>query len=255
MARKATFTPTGARNVGPGMRVTPGGETFKQAQARQAGGKVSKAQFFPNEKVTPEKSYGSQVLQDLHTAQVFDTYADGTRTTPFELGLDRQGMTDYVTIGDDYDANNMEYNPDTGPATWTGTAPVDETPAPISIAPTSTINPDRPRTVAAGYTLNPGSQSDGKLTVIFRDGTFYNYYDVAVTTWQAFKAAPSKGRFIRTFLDSHTRGIANAGSVPQKQSIHKAARVAQKTLHKQRPRASGKRTVQVPRQTRRRRVS
>jgi hypothetical protein len=82
--------------------------------------------------------------------------------------------------------------------------------APITIKPTATSNPKRPRTVAAGY--RSGTSDDGRtgtLTVIFRDGTYYNYYEVAPNTWYYFKLAPSKGRFIRKYLDSHPRGYAD----------------------------------------------
>lgn len=86
--------------------------------------------------------------------------------------------------------------------------------APITLVPTSTTNPDRPRTVAAGY--DHGTRT---LTVLFRqqgrhdDGDPYNYYEVDNRTWQNFKRARSKGRFIYTYLDSHERGWAEASSV------------------------------------------
>ena len=54
--------------------------------------------------------------------------------------------------------------------------------------PTSSTNYSRPRTVAAGY--------DGErqtMTVVFRDGTFYNYYEVTKSEWDAFYASYSKG--------------------------------------------------------------
>lgn len=54
--------------------------------------------------------------------------------------------------------------------------------------PTSSTNYSRPRTVAAGY--DPERQT---MTVVFRDGTFYNYYEVSAGEWQAFKASVSKG--------------------------------------------------------------
>lgn len=82
--------------------------------------------------------------------------------------------------------------------------------APITIYPTQTINPSRPRTVAAGYRPNTSQdRRKGTLTVIFRDGSYYNYYEVDPTTWYHFKAAPSKGRFIMKYLDSHPRGYAD----------------------------------------------
>lgn len=97
-------------------------------------------------------------------------------------------------------------------------------PAPISLVPTSTINPERPRTVAAGY--DPKRKV---LTVVFRDGTFYNYYDVDGNTWMAFKQAQSKGRFIASVLDYQPRGAA---SVPRSQTyareqVYRVARTGQ----------------------------
>lgn len=68
-----------------------------------------------------------------------------------------------------------------------GSAP----PSPISQVPTSTINPARPRTVAAGYNTKTKI-----MTVVFRDGTWWNYFGVPVTVWSNFKAAYSKGRFL-----------------------------------------------------------
>jgi hypothetical protein len=84
----------------------------------------------------------------------------------------------------------------------------DESPAELTVVPTSTINPERPRTVAAGY-----DKKEKKITVVFRDGTYYNYYQVNPNEWQAFKARVSKGRFIYSYLDSKPRGPADAGSI------------------------------------------
>lgn len=55
--------------------------------------------------------------------------------------------------------------------------------------PTSSTNYARPRTVAAGY-----DEDNQVMTVVFRDGTFYNYYQVSPTEWEAFHASYSKGR-------------------------------------------------------------
>lgn len=55
--------------------------------------------------------------------------------------------------------------------------------------PTSSTNYGRPRTVAAGY--DPERQT---MTVVFRDGTFYNYYEVTQSEWDAFHASYSKGK-------------------------------------------------------------
>lgn len=85
-----------------------------------------------------------------------------------------------------------------------------EDPAPITLVPTSTTNPKRPRTVAAGY-----DSGRTVLTCVFRDGTYYNYYDVAPLEWANFKRARSKGRFIYTYLDKHPRGMADVLQMPQ----------------------------------------
>lgn len=55
--------------------------------------------------------------------------------------------------------------------------------------PTSTTDYSRPRTVAAGY-----DETRQTMTVVFRDGTFYNYYEVTPSEWLAFHASYSKGR-------------------------------------------------------------
>lgn len=84
-------------------------------------------------------------------------------------------------------------------------------PAPITIVPTSTTNPDRPRTVAAGYDV-----AERKCTVIFRDGTYYNYFDISNAEWQNFKRARSKGRFILTYWeDFKPRGVADVSTIPE----------------------------------------
>jgi hypothetical protein len=98
------------------------------------------------------------------------------------------------------------------PASSTGH---DTSAAPITVKPTATTNPERPRTVAAGYDF-----AQQKITVIFRDGTYYNYYMDGLSKaesnriWQNFKRSRSKGRFILTYLDQMNRGPADSSSVP-----------------------------------------
>jgi hypothetical protein len=100
----------------------------------------------------------------------------------------------------------------------------DESPAELTVVPTSTINPERPRTVAAGY-----DKQEQKITVVFRDGTYYNYYQVSPSEWQAFKARVSKGRYIYSYLDSKPRGPADiAGiSATARRAFYKIARSSQ----------------------------
>lgn len=61
----------------------------------------------------------------------------------------------------------------------------------LSLSNTSTTNPDKPRTLSAGY-----DSKNYILTVQFRDGTLWNYYDVPPEMWDDFRAADSKGRFL-----------------------------------------------------------
>lgn len=108
-------------------------------------------------------------------------------------------------------------------------------PAPITIAPTSTMFPDRPRTVAAGFEIRE-SDDTGTLTVVFRDGTYYNYYQVPVKVWDGFKMSPSKGRYILNTLDAYPRGYADLSAMDIKVrtliDIYRAARVAQKWTYR-----------------------
>ena len=62
-------------------------------------------------------------------------------------------------------------------------------PAELTDIPTSTTNVSRPRTVAAGY-----DKEREVLTVVFRDGTVWNYDNVTPGEWQNFSASISKGR-------------------------------------------------------------
>jgi len=103
----------------------------------------------------------------------------------------------------------------------------DTSPADITVVPTSTTNPKRPRTVAAGY-----DEEEEKLTVIFRDGTFYNYYEVSGGEWAAFKANRSKGAIIARMLDFKPRGPADVSSLSKKaqQAFYRYSRGAQIAL-------------------------
>lgn len=64
--------------------------------------------------------------------------------------------------------------------------------------PTNTINPRRPRTLAAGY-----DNQNQKLFVRFRDGEGYEYHNVTRAEWREFKSTPSPGRYINRILNHH----------------------------------------------------
>lgn len=75
-------------------------------------------------------------------------------------------------------------------------------PSELTEIPTSSTNASRPRTLAAGwraYAETRRLDADlrlGTLTVMFRDGTLYNYYDVPYTMWSSFKGSLSKGPYV-----------------------------------------------------------
>lgn len=63
--------------------------------------------------------------------------------------------------------------------------------------PTPSINPPRPRTLAAGYDAD--SQT---LRVRFRNGQVYGYYNVPPNVWRNFKRVKSPGRAINRTLNN-----------------------------------------------------
>ena len=69
-----------------------------------------------------------------------------------------------------------------------------EDPAALTDVPTSSTNVRRPRTVAAGY-----DEQRQVLTVMFRDGTLFNYYNVTPSEWKTFHNSYSKGPMLNVF--------------------------------------------------------
>ena len=107
--------------------------------------------------------------------------------------------------------------------------------------PTATSMPDRPRTVAAAY--DPERKV---LTLVFRDGTYYNYYEVTMNEWQTFRGRASKWQYIRNVLDGKPRGAASAAgddiSADVRAAIYMVARTAQTRMRGKTP-ASQMRTA------------
>lgn len=83
-------------------------------------------------------------------------------------------------------------------------------PSKLTLKGTSTTDPSKPRTVAAGY--DPRTQI---MTVVFRDGTWWNYYDVPEDIWAGFEQAHSKGEYLKeSGLDNwDSMGPANMGAL------------------------------------------
>lgn len=71
--------------------------------------------------------------------------------------------------------------------------------------PTPTINPGRPRTLAAGY-----DDRTQTLRIKFRNGEIYEYFQVPPSVWWKFQRAESPGRYINTILNRYPykRGLA-----------------------------------------------
>lgn len=86
----------------------------------------------------------------------------------------------------------------------------------LQIMATSTTNPERPRTLRAGY-----DHKTKTLTVVFRKNVWWSYYNVPVEMWEEFKAASSKGKYLReSGLDTWAdMGPANIGNMTRQQRI------------------------------------
>lgn len=62
--------------------------------------------------------------------------------------------------------------------------------------PTPSINPPRPRTLAAGY-----DKTTETLRLRFRDGPVYAYNEVSQREWNNFKRVKSPGRYVNRVLN------------------------------------------------------
>ena len=134
-----------------------------------------------------------------------------------EANIDPRGSRANINTQDPAYAISPEDDPAYLPAGFTGDPGLYE-------APTKTSNPDRPRTVAASY-----DPKRAVLTVMFRDSTLYNYYDVDIEEWLTFRDLDSKWRYIRDHLDNKPRGPASISDLPadMRAEAYTLARAAQ----------------------------
>jgi hypothetical protein len=174
--------------------------------------------------------------QAISAASLMDrsVYASPLATMPWDKesrayfkGDEWNEYYDYDQAGYDYSnlsQDAFDANTPLAQAERLGLAGQSRAPAEISLIPTSTIDYERPRTVAAGY-----DEDRQVLTVIFRDGTFYNYYTVSPGEWESFKVQESKGRYIKSFLDAKPRGTANmnAADMLGREGAYRIARTGQ----------------------------
>lgn len=191
-----------------------------EAAARRARNAMNRMDTSELENYLPEeiiraikkerKSLGEQLARG--------TTRPGYTTNEIDVNIDPRGA--------DYE-NEMVY---LDPALAIYPEPGEEAYSPVSFkgnlteAPTATSKPERPRTVAAAY-----DPKRSTLTIIFRDSTVYNYYDVDIDEWREFNSLPSKWEFIRDVLDYKPRGPADISSVPVniRMFAYRATRAAQ----------------------------
>lgn len=146
--------------------------------------------------------------------------------------LSRLGFTENDSALRYYDPKDIEYflNQYSGGGELRDTAA-----AYITDYPTSTTNPRRPRTVGAGY-----DKDTQTVTVIFRDGTAWNYYGVPEEAWIKFSQSITKGRFLNNAATNKGRGpgdlltysghgpaVVSEMSESAQREFYKIARVAQ----------------------------
>lgn len=171
--------------------------------------------------IDPFKGFGNAVPSDKQVEALSEYWQDS-----------------YVSYQEQLANRGWEYSNYGSDEGWEGP----KNAARIEDFPTSTTNPRRPRTVAAGWSSR-SRKDQGRLTVVFRDGTYYNYYDVSYREWQDFRYEISKGRYIKQFLDSKPRGPADMSNMDARvraaiEILYVTARTAQKWRY--RPGTKGK---------------
>lgn len=185
--------------------------TYSQYQGLPTA--ASKGEFSFSDVISTYQ-YESSEFYDPKTYQ----YTEATNLAGLPIDYEQLASRKHYDVDDDTD--DVIIPGMAGPSGYTDS----EAPAQLSVVPTSTTNPKRPRTVAAGY-----DKDRRVITVVFRDGTWYNYYDCAPNTWQDFKARVSKGRYIYRYLDFHPRGPADvsAFSAEAQEIMYRVVRTAQ----------------------------
>lgn len=231
MARRATGTGLNAdtimdsgRTLAEEIRARTG-RTARAPSSTQRFQRVNKAgevAFGPEDiirtEVIDKLKHGDLDNDNVYLDQLVRT---GTGVDPFtrigRMKNPQKKMQDFITFYDQADwyyMGQMNYNTTAGSNYVAPVTKRDDpnyvytSPAPLSEVPTATSMPERPRTVAAGFVMEE-NETKGKMTVVFRDGTYYNYYNVDPKTWEKFKELGSKWEFIKNVLDAHERGPAS----------------------------------------------
>ena len=168
--------------------------------------------------VTPENLAGAESLTGVENF--------------FQASPIASSTSEYVEAMAIHESESGYYNPKNEAYEYTAFDPelhqFSADPSPITYVPTSSTNPARPRTVAAGYRYIKAEKS-GVLTVVFRDGTFWNYYGVPNLTWNSFKTSRSKGAYIVAHLEQYPYGPADVSTfnANYRETLYKLARASQ----------------------------
>jgi hypothetical protein len=176
----------------------------KKSPAMQAGRKANS--YLRRDRLTDQQKYESVLPEELRWS-----FQKGRKTImePLEQFGEEYIEKNIDARGANYEIKTSDPAYAISPDDDSAYAPAGYSSPGLYEAPTQTSNPDRPRTVAAAY--NP---SRSVLTVMFRDSTLYNYYDVDMDEWVAFRDLSSKWEYIKNVLDYKPRGPASTTDLP-----------------------------------------
>lgn len=110
------------------------------------------------------------------------------------LGISRAGSSSGSSVAKDYASGNQSAEM---AAAMAALKDGDDSVL-MPYQPTPSINPPRPRTLAAGYDM--GTQT---LFVKFRDGAIYAYEGVPPRVWRNYRRVKSPGRAINRTLNNY----------------------------------------------------
>jgi hypothetical protein len=153
-----------------------------------------------------------QAQEDLHNDLLYSQYQTGDRE--FHKNLDANGKP---IPRKTYSVDPIHIDhPDAKPVSWDDADMYadllegDYQGEELKQVPTNTEHPERPRTVAASY--DPVREV---MTLVFLDGTYWNYRGVDMDAWIRFRDAQSKWRLLRDEFDiNYSHGRANMADVP-----------------------------------------
>lgn len=122
---------------------------------------------------------GPDISQQHHASRGTTTLRTPRMPRPSEFHLGVPDDYRVYNVTDDYSAGDSP--PHDSELEWLAEGEPED--VEMSIVPTVTINPPRPRTLEAGY-----NEETGVLRIRFRDGAVYDYDNVDLETWQGLQA-------------------------------------------------------------------